>query len=114
MPILHPLDLQPQTRITRPGELMIPIRNRPRLGAIPDQADLVAVPIFPLDMNEFLAGGTPPITWSATGLPTGLTIGSTNGIVSGTPTVDATFEPTVTATNGAGSNSSTFVWIITP
>ena len=31
-------------------------------------------------------GGTLPVTWSATGLPTGLSINSSTGLVSGTPT----------------------------
>jgi hypothetical protein len=43
-------------------------------------------------------GGTPPYTFSATGLPTGLAI-SADGVISGTPTVAGTSTPTITVTD---------------
>lgn len=46
-------------------------------------------------------GGTPPYTWAATGLPSGLTVGS--GTVSGTPTASGTFSVAVTVTDTAGA-----------
>jgi len=54
-------------------------------------------------------GGTPPYTWSATGLPTGLTIGAKTGLISGTTTVQgvATVIVTVTPATG-GAVSATF------
>ena len=51
------------------------------------------------------AGGTPPFTWSATGLPVGLTIGAASGTVSGTPT--ATFNGNVNVTIKDAANAST-------
>ncbi|MGO9338732.1 MAG: putative Ig domain-containing protein, partial [Terracidiphilus sp.] len=50
------------------------------------------------------AGG--PYTFSATGLPAGLTI-SSSGTISGTPTVNGTFNYTVTVTDSKG-NKATF------
>ena len=49
-------------------------------------------------------GGTGPLTWSATGLPSGLTL-STSGVLSGTPTVaiDGTVHVVVTDADGATS-----------
>ena len=47
-------------------------------------------------------GGTPPYTWTATGLPTGLTL-SSNGAIAGTPTTGgiATVRATVRDSTGA-------------
>ena len=44
------------------------------------------------------SGGIAPVTWGASGLPTGLTISST-GVITGTPTVNGTFTVTITATD---------------
>jgi hypothetical protein len=55
------------------------------------------------------------LTYSATGLPTGLSINSSTGLVSGTPSTAGTFNVTVTArdtTNASGSAS--FTWTVNP
>ena len=51
------------------------------------------------------ATGTTPITWSATGLPTGLSI-SAAGVISGTPTAAGTFSVVITANNGVSPNGT--------
>jgi len=61
-------------------------------------------------------GGTPPYTWSATGLPPGLSI-SSGGVISGTPTTAGTYSVTATATDSASpaaSGSTGFTWTISP
>jgi hypothetical protein len=50
-------------------------------------------------------GGTPPYTWSGTGLPSGVTIIST-GTLSGTPTALGTSSITVTVTDSGGLKTS--------
>jgi serine protease len=53
------------------------------------------------------------LTYSASGLPTGLSINSSSGLISGTPSANGTFSVTVTAkdtTNASGSAS--FTWTI--
>ena len=55
-----------------------------------------------------------PLTFSATGLPTGLSIATATGVISGTPTTAGTYSVTVTATDTiALSASATFAWTIT-
>ncbi len=61
------------------------------------------------------SGGTPPYTWSATGLPAGLSINASSGVISGTPTTAATYNPSVTATDTSShSGSTSFSWVINP
>ncbi|MCC6363672.1 MAG: putative Ig domain-containing protein [Bryobacterales bacterium] len=48
-------------------------------------------------------GGTPPYTWTATGLPAGLSL-STTGNLSGTPTAAGTFSVTVQVTDSASQS----------
>jgi subtilase family serine protease len=58
------------------------------------------------------AGGTAPVTWTATGLPTGLAVSSA-GLISGTPTTAGAFTVTATAHDGTGATSPvTFNWTI--
>jgi len=57
------------------------------------------------------SGGTPPYTWSATGLPNSLSINASTGLISGTPYFTGTYTVTVTASAAAGgSGSTTFTW----
>ncbi len=62
-------------------------------------------------------GGTPPYQWSATGLPPGLAIDQASGRISGTPMTavcvrtpcpqpSATYTPTITVTDGHGTQAS--------
>jgi hypothetical protein len=58
------------------------------------------------------SGGTPPYTFSATGLPTGLSI-STSGTISGTPTTAGTFTVAATVHDSASHVANTsFTWTI--
>jgi serine protease len=53
------------------------------------------------------------LTYSASGLPTGLHISATSGAISGTPTVVGTFSTKVTATDTTGANgSASFTWTV--
>ena len=79
------------------------------------QANNSGIAITPLQIVATDSDASQVLTYSATGLPTGLTINPTTGVISGTPTT-ATGSPftvhvTVTDTSGA-SGSTTFTWTI--
>jgi kumamolisin len=54
------------------------------------------------------------LTYSASGLPTGLSINATSGVVSGTASSAGTFSVTVSASDSTGaSGSASFTWTVT-
>jgi subtilase family serine protease len=63
--------------------------------------------ITPLTVTASDTDGSQTLTYSATGLPSGLSISSTSGAISGTPTANGNGVITVTATDGTGSTGST-------
>jgi hypothetical protein len=81
---------------------------------ISDQTNGINVAITPLNTStHFTDSGSLTLTFTATGLPTGLSINSGTGIISGTPTAAGTFSTTVTATDTAGAHASeSFTWTI--
>lgn len=53
------------------------------------------------------------LTYSASGLPTGLSINTGTGTITGTPTVAGTYNATVSVSDGnGGSDSESFTWTI--
>jgi hypothetical protein len=61
------------------------------------------------------SSGGHPLTWSATGLPSGLTIGSSSGLISGQITASpGSYSVTVSASDTKGAHSSvSFGWQVT-
>jgi len=57
-------------------------------------------------MTFLVSGGTPPYSWMASGLPTGLSLDQSTGVVVGTPTQPGTFPATITATDSTGRTGS--------
>jgi len=57
--------------------------------------------------------GSSTLSYSATGLPTGLSINASSGLISGTPTAAGSYSVTVTAKDTTGATGSTgFSWTI--
>jgi hypothetical protein len=52
------------------------------------------------------------LTYSASGLPSGVSINPTTGEIGGTPTASGTFNVVVTASDGVNSDSESFAWAI--
>ena len=74
-------------------------------------ASTVNTAISSVDISGAARGGTPPYTFSATGLPDGITI-STAGVISGTPTTAASASTaTVTVTDSASPASTAIMEI---
>ncbi len=75
-----------------------------------------------LDLSAYLtpSRGTPPYSWSATGLPPGLQIANGSHLVTGTVSPSASqsdaYSVTVTVTDSAGNKASAaaFQWNVTP
>jgi serine protease len=66
-----------------------------------------------LQINATDSANGQTLTYSATGLPTGLKISATSGAISGTPTAVGTFSTKVTATDTTGaSGSAAFTWTV--
>ncbi len=57
------------------------------------------------DRTVMATGGTSPLTFTATGLPTGLMVGMTGGAITGTPTASGTSTIMVTVTDAAGATA---------
>ena len=57
--------------------------------------------------------GSQTLTYSATGLPTGLSINPATGLITGTPTATGNSNFTVTATDTTGATgSASFTWTV--
>jgi len=53
-----------------------------------------------------------PLTYTATGLPTGMSLNATTGRISGTPTTAGSRTVTVSVSDGQLSSSRTFTWVV--
>src|ERR1022692_475648 len=67
---------------------------------------------YTLAITGSSSGGN-PLTWSATGLPSGMTISSSTGVISGKFSTAKTYSAKVTASDTTGaSGSASFTWTV--
>ncbi len=80
-----------------------------QLSSVPSEPSFVALPLSAVDPDLDV------LTYSATGLPTGLTIDGATGLISGQLTTASAgvHQVTATASDGALSHSQTFPWTVT-
>jgi hypothetical protein len=75
------------------------------------QTSRVGVAIIPVTESATDSSSVATLTWSATGLPTGLSISPSTGTISGATLHSGVFAVTVTVTDSAGFQASTsFTW----
>jgi hypothetical protein len=80
-----------------------------------DQASTSGLPITPLPVVASDTSSVATLTFSATGLPSGLSIDPSSGIISGTPSMTESSSVEVTATDDAGfAGSTNFTWTVNP
>ena len=80
-----------------------------------DQTSTVGIAITNLQFTATDPDGDTPLTYGATGLPTGVEIDATTGLISGTPTLAQGLTPvTVTVSDGDLSDSVIFNWAVNP
>ncbi len=58
-------------------------------------------------LSYTIAATNSPVSFSASGLPSGLSLNGANGIISGAPSASGSFPVSISATNGAGTSSAT-------
>ena len=88
-----------------------PANEPPTLGNPGDQTSALGAGVS-LTLTATDPEGA-PLTFSATGLPTGLTLGGASGTISGSPTVVGPFSVVATVSDGALTGSASFTWTIT-
>lgn len=91
--------------------LTVTVNTAPTLATVPNQSSATN-----LATTLQLMGGDPngdALTYSATGLPTGLGVTTTSGLISGTPTIAGTYNVTASVSDGSLSASRSFTWTIT-
>ena len=78
------------------------------------QASRVGTTIVPVHVPATDSSATASLTYTVTGLPSGLVIAPATGTITGSPTHSGVATVTVTATDGAGySGSASFAWTVT-
>ena len=75
---------------------------------VSNQGDVVS-----LVMTDHKASGD-TVTFSASGLPSGLSINSSTGVISGTISAAGSYLTTITASDGSVSPTQTFAWTVAP
>ena len=90
--------------------LTVTLNAAPTLAAVANQSSVTGLATT-LQLVGSDANGD-ALTYSATGLPTGLTVWASSGLISGTPSLVGTYNVTVSVSDGSLSASQTFSWTV--
>jgi len=87
------------------------------VAPIANQSSSTGTPIIPISptATDAQTSPFPVITWSATGLPSGITISRNSGLISGTPNLAGTYQVTISAKDNAHPptyDSQSFNWTV--
>jgi hypothetical protein len=91
--------------------LTVTVNAAPTLASVPNQSSVAGLATT-LQLVGSDANGD-ALTYSASGLPTGLSVSASSGLISGTPGQTGTYNVTASVSDGALSASRTFTWAIT-
>ncbi|GFE89875.1 PA14 domain-containing protein [Steroidobacter agaridevorans] len=83
----------------------------PTLAAVSDRSSTVNVPAQ-LQLVASDPNGD-ELSFSASGLPTGLSLNAATGLISGTPTITGNYHVTVVVSDGVNAATRAFVWTVT-
>jgi hypothetical protein len=90
----------------------VPVNGVPTVDPIAQQTSPEDVAIAPLPISATDPDGD-SLTYSASGLPTGLQVTPGTNTITGTPTEAGNFNVTVTVSDGTESATTSFLWIVT-
>ena len=98
--------------VTPPPPPPGPTNTAPTIQAVPTQSSVqdtsVAISVAAQDADN------DTLSFTATGLPTGVSISPTTGILTGKPTVVGTNNVTIVVSDGQATAATSFTWTITP
>jgi hypothetical protein len=96
---------------TASDALTVTVNVAPVLTTVPNQSSTVGLATtLQLSATDDNGGA---LTYSATGLPTGMSVNASTGLISGTPSAAGTYNATATVSDGALTASRTFTWTVT-
>ncbi|MBR0249260.1 MAG: putative Ig domain-containing protein, partial [Synergistaceae bacterium] len=97
---------------TATATINVKVSSRDAFTITPSSSTVTVNVGSPVSVSFTVSGTSGTLTWSASGLPTGVTIDSSTGRISGAPIAAGTSNVTVTARNTAGRTATATITIV--